>query len=123
MLERGGYGYGYGDGYGYGYGSGFDSGYGYGSGFGYDSDSGSGFGSGSGSDSGSGSGHDDPKEWPIVGQVGCYDVHRHPDFDVVAVECHVLTVAEWRDQWEQLAEDNDVSETQARAALALLEAL
>ena len=75
-----GYGYGYGDGYG---GGGYGGGYGCGSGGGY------------------GDGDGLP---PIAG----YEVTTYQPFGFFTVGCETHSVSEWRAQWAEIADANDV---------------
>jgi hypothetical protein len=98
MLTNSGYGYGYG--YGYGSGSGYGSGDGYGHGHGY------GYGDGYGHGDGDGYGHGE-----IIGKLRVDEIEIIREFGVLRIGCQVRTIADWRKNWREIAEANEVEIT------------
>ena len=111
-----GYSYGYGSGSGYVDGSGDGSGNGAGSGDGSGSDSGyaSGYGDGDAYASGSGYGYGD-------GYLIATGIEEHPTAYLLLpwawlrIGCQALPLEEWRERWEELAENEGVEVTQEQA--------
>jgi hypothetical protein len=95
------HGFGDGDGDGYGNGCGHGEGYGGGGGGGDGYGEGDGFGDGDGSGYGNGNGI-------VIGRVGKYEVVHLAPWLYVRVRCELHSIAYWRDNWREIASDNDV---------------
>lgn len=111
----------------YGYGRGFEYGTGYGYGYGYGSGDGYSYGgtygcSYNGYGYGYSDGYFDTGDGIVIGEIdeicgvdSCYDVTLLVTFGVVKVGCQVMTIAEWRKQWREVASKEEISVPEAVA--------
>jgi len=125
-----GHGCGYRDGYGGGYGAG--DGFGQGNGYGYRDGFGYIGGYGYGCEGGDGNGrwheaeHIDVDGYGGLGQytnevakVGEHSVYWSPIFRFARIGCQTLAVEEWKKQWRAIAENNNISISEAEVRLIL----